>query len=347
MPSPRLLPFAAAILLVAAPRPADSQERHVLTGPTATIWNLAGEIRIEAGTGSDVVVELTRGGSDGAKLDVVASGGQLKVRYPDDQVVYRRGVGNERGSTTVNVRSDGTFNGEWRGGGRRTTVRTSGSGMDAHANLVIRVPAGKRVEVNLALGAIEATNVHGDLVLDVAAAHIRTSGTKGALTVDAGSGSVDVVNATGDLDVDTGSGSLSVSGATGTRVILDSGSGGVELRDITADRVSIDVGSGSIHSGPIATDDLIVDTGSGSVRLELTRVPRRTTIESGSGGVTLTLPTGANAELDIDTGSGSITSDFPVTMDQIRRRELRGKIGNGGPLIRIETGSGSVRILKR
>ena len=63
-----------------------------------------------------------------------------------------------------------------------------------------------------------------------------------------------------------------------------------------------------------------MDTGSGSVRLELTKVPRRTTIDTGSGGVTLTLPAGANAELDIDTGSGGISSDFPVTMDQIRRR---------------------------
>ena len=122
-------------------------------------------------------------------------------------MVYRRGVGNERGSTTVNVRSDGTFNGEWRSGGRRTDGAHLGLGMDAHANLVIRVPAGKRVEVNLALGAIEATNVQGDLVLDVRAAHVRTSGTKGSLTVDAGSGSVRVDEREGDLSLDTGSGS--------------------------------------------------------------------------------------------------------------------------------------------
>lgn len=341
----RPISLALAAAVVCAPLAA--QERHVLTGSAVTIWNIAGEVRLESGSGSDVVVELTRGGSDGRRLEVVANGGELKVRYPSDQIVYRRGVGNDRGSTTLSVRSDGTFNGDSRGAGRRTTVRTSGSGLDAHANLVIRLPAGKRLEVNLALGTIEATNVNGDVRLDVGSASVRATGSKGRLVVDAGSGSVRVENSEGELEVNTGSGSAYFSDLRMTRLVLDAGSGSVTARGVAADRLTLDIGSGSVSADDITSDDLLIDTGSGSVRVGLNQVPRRTNIDTGSGGVTITLPSGANAELDLETSSGSITSDFPVTMNEVRRRQLRGKIGDGGPMLRVSTGSGSVRILKR
>lgn len=340
----RLLgPTLAALLLPVA---LHAQERQVLTGSAITIWNLAGEVRLERGTGSDVVVEVTRGGRDAARLEVVASGGQLKIRYPDNDIVYRGGR-DARGSTTLQVREDGTFGGDWNSGGRRTAVRTYGSGLEAHADLVVKVPAGKRVEVNLAVGSILADGVEADMRLDVHSASVRATGTKGRLVVDAGSGSMRVENASGELEVDTGSGSTTISGLRMTRVAVDASSGSIDARDVVADRFSVDVGSGTFSAEALATDDLYVDTGSGSVRVALTKVPGRTEIETGSGSVTFTLPADADADLDIETGSGGISSDFAVTMEGYRRRELRGRIGDGGPVIRVSTGSGGVRLLKR
>jgi len=345
------LPLAGSALALAA-TPLSAQERHVLSATSAVIWNLAGEVRVEPGTGSDVVVEVTRGGADGRKLVVTASGGQLIVRYPDDEIVYRgRASNNEsrwnRGSTTLNVRADGTFNGQWNGGGRRTQVRTYGSGLEAHADLVVKVPRGKRVEVNLAVGAVDARDVDADMVLDVHSASVRTFGTKGRLMVDAGSGSTRVENAEGELEIDTGSGSTTVNGFRGARLSVDAGSGSVTARDVRAERFSVDVGSGSVAVDALTTEDLLIDTGSGGVRVELTDVPRRAEIDTGSGGVTVSLPADAGAELDIDTGSGGISSDFAVAMREFRRNEMRGKIGNGGGLIRVSTGSGGVRLIKR
>lgn len=338
-----LRPTLAALLL---PVVLHAQERQVLTGNAITIWNLAGEVRLEPGTGSDVVVEVTRGGSDARRLEVVASGGQLKIRYPDDDIVYRGGR-DSRSSTSLQVRADGTFGGDWNSGGRRTSVRTYGTGLEAHADLVVKVPAGKRVEVNLAVGSIEARGVEADMRLDVHAANVRASGTKGRLVIDAGSGAVRVEDASGELEVDTGSGSTTLSGLRMTRVAVDAGSGSTDARDVAAGRFAVDVGSGSVTTEGLTTDDLYIDTGSGSVRLVLTKVPGRSDIDTGSGSVTLTLPASANAELDIETGSGGISSDFAVTMEGYRRRELRGKIGDGGPMIRVSTGSGGVRLLKR
>ena len=69
-------------------------------------------------------------------------------------------------------------------------------------------------------------------------------------------------------------------------------------------------------------------------------------IEAGSGGVTLRLPASLSASVDIETGSGGIETDFEVKMSRVERRALRGTIGAGKGRIRIESGSGSVRLLK-
>ena len=61
------------------PSNGQAQERHVLTGD-ATLWNLAGDVRIEPASGRELVVEVTRGGDDADRLSVRAEGGALRVR---------------------------------------------------------------------------------------------------------------------------------------------------------------------------------------------------------------------------------------------------------------------------
>jgi hypothetical protein len=51
-------------------------------------------------------------------------------------------------------------------------------------------------------------------------------------------------------------------------------------------------------------------------------------------------------ELVIDTGSGGISIDFPVTMQNWERDHVEGTIGDGEARVTIDTGSGGVRILK-
>jgi hypothetical protein len=49
--------------------------------------------------------------------------------------------------------------------------------------------------------------------------------------------------------------------------------------------------------------------------------------------------------IDASTGSGSIHSDREIaTQGTINRHHITGKINGGGPEVRIETGSGDVRI---
>jgi DUF4097 and DUF4098 domain-containing protein YvlB len=48
--------------------------------------------------------------------------------------------------------------------------------------------------------------------------------------------------------------------------------------------------------------------------------------------------------VDIESGSGGIELDFPVQTRRFDRDHLTGTIGDGRGTLRVDTGSGSVRI---
>src|SRR5919206_295046 len=77
--------------------PAQERERRTVPGDDVAIYNLAGQLRAEAGSGSEVVVEIDRRGRDGDRLRVETGriGGRetLRVIYPEDDIVY-----SDRGS---------------------------------------------------------------------------------------------------------------------------------------------------------------------------------------------------------------------------------------------------------
>lgn len=338
-----------AIALPAGSIHAQNTERYSIDGDAVAIHNIAGSVRIETGTGSNVVVDVAPGGRDGERLRVermsVDGRPGLVVRYPAGDVVYR--AGRWSGSTTVQVRGDGTL-----GGGflqtRRVRVRGSGSGTEAHADLRILVPRGRTVFVRLGVGDVVASNVDGHLDIDVHSASVSTERTRGGLRIDTGSGRVRVRDAEGDLHIDTGSGSVEVAGVRGDAVNIDTGSGSVVANGVTGRSLRIDTGSGGIRATEVAARDIVLDTGSGRVDLDLTTDIDRLHIDTGSGGVNVTVPAGLGASLAVRTGSGGIAVDVPtMSVTSRARTRLAGTIGDGGGSIVIDTGSGGVRIRQR
>src|ERR1044072_5378214 len=101
---PRRIPLGLVLLLalgllvvasmLVSPPIALSAERYTISGSAVSIYNLAGELTVEAYKGSDVVVEVTRGGHDAGELRVEsnARGGReaLRIIYPDRHIIYPR-----------------------------------------------------------------------------------------------------------------------------------------------------------------------------------------------------------------------------------------------------------------
>jgi hypothetical protein len=60
------------------------------------------------------------------------------------------------------------------------------------------------------------------------------------------------------------------------------------------------------------------------------------------------LPQNQGFDLDAHSNSGSIDTDFPVTVTgAVTKRSLRGSAQGGGPLLHVRTTSGGIAISKR
>ena len=347
----RVTLIALVVGLAARRAPAQTPERYTIAGDDVAVYNLVGQLKVEGGTGAAVVVEVTRHGADAARLKIatgeIRDRQTLRVVYDADEITYPL---LERGTnTSEHVRDDGTFDDDHdrHFGSRGREVRISGSrgGLEAYADLRVVVPVGKRLAVYLAVGEAVVTNVDGDLKVHVSSADVEANHTKGRLRLDTGSGDVTVTDVSGEISLDTGSGDVTVNGVSGTGLKLDTGSGNVTCDRVAVDGLKVDTGSGDVELTGVKAKDVSVDTGSGDVKLELLSDVDLLEVDTGSGGVTITVPANFGAQLDIETGSGGI--DFTGLTIQARKLEsdhIIGQIGDGQGRVKIETGSGEVRM---
>lgn len=321
--------FVATAALLTLPMTLHAQqvERFALVGNEVAISNLAGTLRVERGEGDRVMVEVTRGGADAAKLEMrtgsVNGRAALRVYYPEDQVVYPAMRNGQRVSFSQN--DDDTFGDD---GSRQFEVRADGDGLDAHADIRVLVPAGHTVFVRQGVGESSIENVDANLDVRVAASPLRAWHVRGTLRLSAGSGGVDVNDVSGE-------------GLT-----LSTGSGTVRARAIDVRALTASAGSGGVHLNGVKTAKLQLDAGSGGSEVELLSAPDDVNISTGSGGITLRLPATTSARVDVSAGSGGVDTDFPVTVSSMQRRGLHGTIGDGKGSIRVSAGSGGVRMLR-
>ncbi len=342
---PRSLLVLVAVLAGLAPGAA-AQERFTVAGDRVAIYNLAGRTRVERGTGNAVVVEVTRGGRDGARLRVEQGpvGGQatLRVVYPGDRIAYPQG----NGSTELRVRDDGTFGGSGRGReGRRVRLDREG-GVEAWADLRVLVPAGLDVELRVAVGEMSARGVSANLLLDTHAGGVTADGLRGRIRIDTGSGEVLATGIEGELDVDTGSGDVVVRNTRVGFLRVDTGSGAVTLEGFRADALEVDTGSGGVRGGGDA-ETVAVDTGSGDVSLDLGPLLRDVLVDTGSGDVTLAVPEGYGARIALETSSGDLEVNLPLQVVRRGRDALEGTIGDGRGRLEVDTGSGNITVRRK
>jgi len=349
--------LVAVAALIAIPASAQTS-RQVLKGDSVAIYNLVGELRVEVGTGSDVVVEIQRGGADSAKLDVqsgpLRGRETLRIIYPDDVISmpeWGRGW-----NTTLRVRDDGTFGDEHgrhdRGGwfreGREVRITGRGrGGLQAYADLRVSVPKGKNVALYLGVGKAFVSNVDGVIRIYVASADVAADRTRGSLRVETGSGNVDLRTASGDVSLASGSGDITASDVDGSSLKLETGSGNVTLTDAKAPNFRVETGSGDIRATASSGDELSFETGSGNVNVALIATFSSVHIETGSGDVTLKVPPTLGAEVDLDTGSGDIDlGGLTLQVRRIAHDHVTGTLGDGKGRVSVETGSGNVHLQK-
>ena len=161
-----------------------------------------------------------------------------------------------------------------------------------------------------------------------------------------GDGTIAIERVTGKLEVDTGDGSVRGSDLGG-QLRAHTGDGSMKFESITGP-VDIDSGDGSVSlSGKLPAVRLRTGDGSVTVRAEDSSVMSGDwEVRTGDGGVTIELPDGFNAELDAGSGGGSVrVEDLGLTLSgEQTKRQVRGKLGSGGYVLKVRTGDGTVTI---
>ena len=179
------------------------------------------------------------------------------------------------------------------------------------AKLIVSVPRTSDVSARSGDGSIDIEEVTGRLQLRTGDGSIRGRSLAGDVNAHTGDGSIKLNGVNGTLSVDTGDGSIALAG-TLMSVHARSGDGSV-----------------TIHAEPGSTPNADWD------------------ITTGDGSVTLAVPDGFAAELDAHTGDGGIRME-DITLSNVTgtigRNTLRGRLGAGGPNVRLRTGDGSITL---
>jgi Putative adhesin len=166
--------------------------------------------------------------------------------------------------------------------------------------------------------------------------------------IDAGTGNgrVDISGTGTDVGASSGNGAVRVAGATG-KVSASSGNGDVIVEG-AGGAVSASTGNGSVraytNAGPVNAS-----TGNGSIDVRMQTLEGRNdmTFTTGNGEVTVAVPANYSAELDAETGHGSVRSDFPMQVNgRIDPSRLHAVIGTGGARLKLSSGNGDLVLRK-
>ena len=170
-------------------------------------------------------------------------------------------------------------------------------------------------------------------------------GLRGPIEISSGSGKVRITNVEGDVRASTGSGDIYLSAIRG-RIQANTSEGTIQVESLPQEDVQIASGSGRVVVSGV-TGALRVASGSGNV---IARGNPTTDwrFRTGSGNITVELPRDAAFDFHACTESGHISIGIPlVNPAWTGKTEVRGQVRGGGPLVRVETDSGQIRIQNR
>jgi hypothetical protein len=208
----------------------------------------------------------------------------------------------------------------------------------------VRVPAGTDVLAVSDSGATTVRGAAGAVTVRTQSGSIELHQLGGVVAVTTGSGAVIVDGAAGALTASTSSSSFTAR-ALGGSVHVRTSSGAVDVA-ITGDGdADVETGSSSIRLRGLR-GGLKATTQSGRVIVQGTPV-RPWTVNTGSGSIELDIAgraAGAAFSIEAASRSGSVSVEGAELKDSPSKRKVTGTIGAGGPLVHLESGSGSIRV---
>jgi hypothetical protein len=212
----------------------------------------------------------------------------------------------------------------------------------------LMVPKGASPSVNTVSGDIVVADIGGDVKASAVSGEVKLGKVGGGVKAKSVSGGVVLQGAKNGAHCEVVSGMIKVSDVTGD-VSVKGVSGDIELTDIRGN-LTASTTSGEIYMKNINEAETVkAKILSGDLKYEGDIMASGVyEFQSHSGDVTLLIPAGTAFDLEAKTFSGSIDSDFDLTISgKISKKSIKGKANGGGADIEVQTFSGDVKIRKK
>ncbi len=286
--------------------------RHTLRA-AAWLGALPLALAAQGGARVDTTLTLDRGGL----VQLGAVSGELRVTGSERRDVRLRGS-MERGRFELVATP-----------GRISLATRSVNNRQGTAYIEVEVPIGTRVLATTVSGLVELRGTQGEATVRSTSGRVQVRGARERIDVETVSGIVELQDVQGRIGVEGVSADVEVWEARGD-LTAETVSGEIRIRRSALSGLRAEAVSGSIgYEGNLAA--------SGSYRMN-----------THSGSIMLTLPAGVGASLELETFSGRINSDFPLTMQPGqaagRGQRMEFTVGNGGARVEAGAFSGNITI---
>ena len=313
----------------------------------------------------------------GGKLTIDADCGEIDVQSTDDdtlsirvqraaQIKANRRAAEILKNLDVQITheaSDVKIEAKFTGNAKRWQKRQN----DLDVQFDIRVPRHYNLDLETACDDISVVNVTGDVNVETFRAGLRLQKITGRIDAVTSLGNIDlkafngdavlqttggnigIAEGTGDVKTKTSGGNLqvvqvigAVNGRTsGGNIILRGCKGGADLKNAGG---SIEVE----NDGPV-----LARNAGGSIRCHLQDVSANQSLlldlETTGGSINVSLVPDIAATVEAKVLSGSVTTEFPVTVDGtgvVKPDQLQGTLNGGGPLLKLRSVGGNIILRK-
>jgi putative adhesin len=283
-------------------------------------------------------------------LDVHTGSGNIDVRAGD--------------ASTVRVHGTIRANDRWSGGGgeveKEIRYLESNPPIEQHDNIIkigqledrelerhisisyeILTPVETRLRAGTGSGNQVIDGLKGPLEASTGSGNLKVSNLGDQVRVSTGSGGIQIETVKGDLHASTGSGTIRASGVAGG-LRASTGSGDITLEQAAPGDVEVNTGSGNVNLRGVH-GEVRAQTASGSIHVE-GEGSGSWRLGTASGGVTIRLPAQQGFTLHARTVSGHIDTAREMVVQAHSKREITGKVGDGGFSLDVSTVSGNIRI---
>ena len=216
-------------------------------------------------------------------------------------------------------------------------------------------------------GSITLKGCQSDVDLESGIGNIELGSVGGKVIAKTGGpGKVVLRDCQSGVDVESGIGNIELGSITGKVIAKTGGPGKVVLKECQSD-INVESGIGNIELGSVGgkviaktggpgkvvlrdcQSGVDVESGIGNIHAEIPTQPMHPWIlqTSGPGKIEIVLSSKAAVNIDAET-RGPISSDIPVQIQGLlTEHKLNGTLNGGGPLLKLRTSLGEIRLKKK